>query len=113
MSERVCRDCSQPFQCEDSFFLERGLSLPARCPWCRRARRQERITRVIDFVSPRGFGFIAGDDGTRYYITREDFGSDPAAPFNIDVGRRVAFMPAPGQRGPRARRVEILEDTAS
>jgi hypothetical protein len=67
--ERVrCRDCGFEFETDRDFWLDRGLAVPRRCARCRLARRAEQITGTVDFFSGKGFGFVRGDDGVRYYV---------------------------------------------
>ncbi|MEO7190065.1 MAG: zinc-ribbon domain containing protein [Vicinamibacterales bacterium] len=45
LEQRLCLDCTTPFtvtEGEAAFFEAKQLSLPRRCPDCRRARRAER-----------------------------------------------------------------------
>jgi cold shock protein len=50
-------------------------------------------------VSDRGFGFIAGEDGTDYFFHRDELhGLDFA---NLKPGERVTFEPQQGPKGPR------------
>ena len=42
---KTCRDCDRPFEitkAERIFFESRGLTLPKRCPACRKARKEAR-----------------------------------------------------------------------
>lgn len=42
---KTCRDCGEPFgitKAERVFFESRGLTLPKRCPACRKARKETR-----------------------------------------------------------------------
>ena len=49
-------------------------------------------------VSDRGFGFIAGEDGTDYFFHRDELdGLDFA---NLKPGERITFEP---QQGPKPR----------
>jgi CspA family cold shock protein len=51
-------------------------------------------------VSDRGFGFIAGEDGTDYFFHRDELhGLDFA---NLTPGEHVTFEPQQGPKGPRA-----------
>jgi cold shock protein len=54
-------------------------------------------------VPDRGFGFIAGEDGTDYFFHRVDLrGLDFV---NLKTGQRVTFEAEQGAKGPRARNV--------
>ena len=59
---------------------------------------------IIKTVVPdRGFGFIAGEDGTDYFFHRDDLrGLDFA---NLKTGQHVTFDAQHGPKGPRARNV--------
>jgi hypothetical protein len=107
VSERICRDCSAWFRCDDDWFLNRGLACPTRCYLCRAARQQQRIDGHIVFVAPDGrFGFIQGADRTRFYFQPSDFGGDQLP---ITTGIKVSFMPAPGEPTARARRIQVSD----
>jgi cold shock CspA family protein len=57
---------------------------------------------VVRLLPDKGFGFLAGPDGTEYFFHRS------AAPLDFDalsVGCLVTFVPTEGPKGPRAERV--------
>lgn len=57
---------------------------------------------VVRVVADKGFGFLAGPDGTEYFFHR----SAAAIDFDtLTVGNVVTFVPTQGPKGPRAERV--------
>ena len=56
---------------------------------------------IIKRVVPdRGFGFIAGEDGTGYFFHRDELhGLDFA---NLKLGERITFESQQSPKGPRA-----------
>jgi CspA family cold shock protein len=59
---------------------------------------------VKKVVQDRGFGFIAGEDGTEYFFHRS--GVDPQLNFDgLRGGEAVVFDVEPSAKGPRANRV--------
>jgi cold shock protein len=62
-----------------------------------------RVTGTVKRLLPdKGFGFVAGPDGTEYFFHRS------AAPgFQLlHEGAIVSFVPTDGPKGPRAEQVE-------
>jgi len=58
---------------------------------------------IKKLVSDRGFGFIAGEDGTEYFFHRSG-----TADFDRLVGgEKVTFEIEPSPKGPRAARVQV------
>lgn len=56
---------------------------------------------VISFVASKGYGFISGDDGERYFVHQKDVkGGEP-----LTSGQRVTFVPTPSPKGSKARHV--------
>ena len=51
-------------------------------------------------VQSRGFGFIAGEDGTDYFFHRDELRGLEFA--NLKPGQRVTFDAQQGPKGPRA-----------
>lgn len=52
---------------------------------------------VISFVASKGYGFISGDDGERYFVHQKDVkGGEP-----LTSGQRVTFVPTPSPKGRR------------
>jgi len=57
---------------------------------------------VVRLIPPKGYGFLAGPDGTEYFFHRS------AAALDFDTlraGDVVTFVPSKGPKGPRAERV--------
>ena len=55
--------------------------------------------RVTKLFSERGFGFVAGHDGTAYFVHRREIGDDV---FDVlDEGDFVEFESVESPRGPR------------
>jgi len=106
----ICRDCGVEHQFDEHFYVERSLAFPNRCYSCRASRKENRIPGTVAFVHPRGFGFIEGEDGTRYYVEPYDLGTD-AASAQLQTGQRVEFAPAIGNPHPRARRVRVIKES--
>jgi uncharacterized membrane protein YsdA (DUF1294 family)/cold shock CspA family protein len=60
---------------------------------------------LVDWNDARGFGFIAAEDGTRYFVHISTIGRIATRP---RTGDRVSFLPAKGKDGrPQARLVTI------
>ena len=60
-------------------------------------------------VRARGFGFVAGDDSTRYFLhysSIEDFD-------DLKEGDRVTFEIGATDKGPRAHHARLLDTTAT
>jgi CspA family cold shock protein len=60
---------------------------------------------IKKLVSDRGFGFIAGADGTEYFFHRdgvENFDS-------LRGGETVTFDVEPSPKGPRAKQVQVSQ----
>lgn len=56
---------------------------------------------VTSFVSAKGYGFISGDDGERYFVHQHDVHGGET----LITGQRVTFEPTPSPKGSKARRV--------
>lgn len=56
------------------------------------------------FNSEKQFGFISGDDGKSYFVHATQL--EPGT--RITEGDRVSFIPAHGERGPKAEKVAKL-----
>jgi cold shock CspA family protein len=50
----------------------------------------------------RGYGFLLGDDGHRYFVGKHAIRGHP---IHLTVGEFVAFSIAPAEKGPEARDV--------
>ena len=57
------------------------------------------------FNETKGFGFIAGDDGSEYFVHITGLGEG----VRISEGDRVSFDIVEGNRGPKAERVRKLD----
>jgi len=51
----------------------------------------------------KGFGFLAGDDGTEYFFHKSETPDFEA----LDRGTAVTFLPGSGPKGPRAEAVQL------
>ena len=61
---------------------------------------------IKKLVSERGFGFIAGDDGTEYFFHRD--GLDGLVNFDtLTAGEKVTFEIETSPKGPRANKVRV------
>jgi len=61
------------------------------------------VTGTVKFFNrTKHFGFIAGDDGTDYFV--HSSGLKPGV--SIDEGDKVSFEVVAGDRGPKAEKVE-------
>lgn len=56
---------------------------------------------VISFVASKGYGFISGDDGERYFVHQKDVKDGEP----LTSGQRVTFVPTPSPKGSKARHV--------
>ncbi|RMM39045.1 cold shock domain-containing protein (plasmid) [Pseudomonas amygdali pv. lachrymans] len=56
---------------------------------------------VVSFVVSKGYGFISGDDGERYFVHQKDVQGGET----LTSGQRVAFVPTPSPKGSKARHV--------
>jgi len=56
---------------------------------------------VTSFVQAKGYGFINGDDGERYFV----HGSDVLGDQVLVTGQRVTFVPTPSPKGSKAKQV--------
>jgi cold shock protein len=59
---------------------------------------------VKRLVRDRGFGFLAGDDGTERFFHRS--GCAGAIFDSLNEGQRVDFTDEPSQKGPRAGNIQ-------
>ncbi|ODT75594.1 MAG: hypothetical protein ABS76_33825 [Pelagibacterium sp. SCN 64-44] len=64
------------------------------------------VGELIQWNDERGFGFIAGDDGARYFVHISNIGRIVTRP---RIGDRLSFRPGPGRDGrPAALSASIL-----
>ena len=63
---------------------------------------------VMNIVADRGFAFVDGDDGVRYFVHATAFPRDVALA-TLSVGQRVSFRGTAGERGPRAEQAELID----
>jgi cold shock CspA family protein len=56
---------------------------------------------VTSFVQAKGYGFINGDDGERYFVHVNDVLGDQG----LVTGHRVTFVPTPSPKGSKAKQV--------
>jgi len=56
---------------------------------------------VTSFVQSKGYGFINGDDGERYFVHVNEVQGDQ----RLVTGQRVTFEPTPSPKGSKAKRV--------
>lgn len=56
---------------------------------------------VISFVASKGYGFISGDDGERYFVHQKEVEGG----VQLTSGQRVTFVPTPSPKGSKARHV--------
>ena len=64
---------------------------------------------TLDYVG-KGYGFIAGDDGERYFFHYTALDSFGPRFDDLGVGQRVQFTPIAGPKGPRALEVRVMND---
>jgi len=58
---------------------------------------------VVRLIAEKGFGFLAGPDGTEYFFHRS-----AAREFDrLNAGDVVTFLPSEGPKGPRAEQVQL------
>lgn len=56
----------------------------------------------------RGFGFIKGADGTDYFFHKSGLQQTTMDFYDLQIGHKVTFTPAEGDRGPRAVEVRVV-----
>ena len=61
--------------------------------------------KVKFFNQMKGFGFIAGDDGTEYFVHMSAVGEG----VNLTEDAAVEFDVTQGDRGPKAENVKLVE----
>jgi ribosomal subunit interface protein len=67
--------------------------------------------RVARIDAAEGFGFIATEDGSEYYFSRDNVVSPPFK--SLSVGTTVHFIEDAGAEGPQAKRVSIRSERAA
>lgn len=63
--------------------------------------------KIVWYDRKKGYGFIAGPDGSDIFIHHSSLASD--CPKELDEGDLVSFDAVDGERGPKAQNVHLVQ----
>ncbi len=99
----ICRQCSEPFTFNGTFYAQRNLAAPRRCASCRAERLGARqwMTGTISSTGSR-FSIVRGDYDARDYFVPGVLG--------LQLGARVLFSADPSETPAAGRRLPTAFD---